>query len=139
MWRATSDATPRRPRCWRTIPSLSARKPRVCSGPYSENHGSPPKPLPSRVRRYGGTRDRKSTRLNSSHGYISYAVFCLKKKKRTQTTRLSNPLYSFTKLQNTRIIYSSSLHYLSHILISIILYDLLTTTIIIILFFILRR
>src|SRR2546429_3256962 len=29
----------------------------------------------------GGTReDRKSTRLNSSHGYISYAVFCLKKK-----------------------------------------------------------
>src|SRR5687768_18475015 len=28
--------------------------------------------------------DRKSTRLNSSHGYISYAVFCLKKKKRHQ-------------------------------------------------------
>src|SRR2546429_5486526 len=27
------------------------------------------------------TLDRKSTRLNSSHGYISYAVFCLKKKK----------------------------------------------------------
>src|SRR2546422_3863425 len=27
------------------------------------------------------TKDRKSTRLNSSHGYISYAVFCLKKKK----------------------------------------------------------
>src|SRR2546422_4855314 len=27
-------------------------------------------------------QDRKSTRLNSSHGYISYAVFCLKKKKR---------------------------------------------------------
>src|SRR2546429_6873077 len=26
--------------------------------------------------------DRKSTRLNSSHGYISYAVFCLKKKRR---------------------------------------------------------
>src|SRR2546422_3311415 len=31
--------------------------------------------LPDRV-------DRKSTRLNSSHGYISYAVFCLKKKKK---------------------------------------------------------
>src|SRR2546422_6893958 len=28
-------------------------------------------------------KDRKSTRLNSSHGYISYAVFCLKKKKKT--------------------------------------------------------
>src|SRR2546422_5796917 len=30
------------------------------------------------------TLDRKSTRLNSSHGYISYAVFCLKKKKKTK-------------------------------------------------------
>src|SRR2546429_2419431 len=30
--------------------------------------------------------DRKSTRLNSSHGYISYAVFCLKKKKKTAPT-----------------------------------------------------
>src|SRR2546422_9429177 len=30
-------------------------------------------------------RDRKSTRLNSSHGYISYAVFCLKKKKKTDS------------------------------------------------------
>src|SRR5687768_18300486 len=29
--------------------------------------------------------DRKSTRLNSSHGYISYAVFCLKKKKKKAT------------------------------------------------------
>src|SRR2546422_8504565 len=34
----------------------------------------------------GGT-DRKSTRLNSSHGYISYAVFCLKKKKKKRTHR----------------------------------------------------
>src|SRR2546422_3533530 len=31
-------------------------------------------------------RDRKSTRLNSSHGYISYAVFCLKKKKKIRET-----------------------------------------------------
>src|SRR3712207_7209390 len=31
-------------------------------------------------------RDRKSTRLNSSHANISYAVFCLKKKKKTYTT-----------------------------------------------------
>src|SRR2546422_6279253 len=31
-----------------------------------------------------GAEDRKSTRLNSSHGYISYAVFCLKKKKKTK-------------------------------------------------------
>src|SRR2546430_5776855 len=40
--------------------------------------GSPPPP------RAAG-RDRKSTRLNSSHSQISYAVFCLKKKKRTPT------------------------------------------------------
>src|SRR2546429_5767610 len=32
-------------------------------------------------------RDRKSTRLNSSHGYISYAVFCLKKKNHTHPHR----------------------------------------------------
>src|SRR2546422_10133502 len=36
-------------------------------------------------RRRGSLVDRKSTRLNSSHGYISYAVFCLKKKKKKQT------------------------------------------------------
>src|SRR2546422_5833592 len=33
----------------------------------------------------GLSRDRKSTRLNSSHGYISYAVFCLKKKKKKKS------------------------------------------------------
>src|SRR2546429_3516218 len=36
------------------------------------------------LRRPRGFLDRKSTRLNSSHGYISYAVFCLKKKKNSQ-------------------------------------------------------
>src|SRR2546429_4302518 len=35
----------------------------------------------------GLLRDRKSTRLNSSHGYISYAVFCLKKKKTLPSAR----------------------------------------------------
>src|SRR2546422_4519193 len=34
-------------------------------------------------------RDRKSTRLNSSHGYISYAVFCLKKKKKQNTHNIT--------------------------------------------------
>src|SRR5687768_18264714 len=38
------------------------------------------------LRAQQGDRDRKSTRLNSSHGYISYAVFCLKKKKKLLTT-----------------------------------------------------
>src|SRR2546422_3268386 len=35
--------------------------------------------------------DRKSTRLNSSHGYISYAVFCLKKKKITHKVQTHRP------------------------------------------------
>src|SRR2546422_7295898 len=39
--------------------------------------------------RGGGAGDRKSTRLNSSHGYISYAVFCLKKKKK-QTLHMTS-------------------------------------------------
>src|SRR5687768_17859915 len=34
--------------------------------------------------------DRKSTRLNSSHGYISYAVFCLKKKKKKKEKKNKN-------------------------------------------------
>src|SRR2546422_7657818 len=35
--------------------------------------------------------DRKSTRLNSSHGYISYAVFCLKKKNNTTHHQTATP------------------------------------------------
>src|SRR2546422_5519301 len=56
---------------------------------YFEN---PISPAPAEIRfgyaaiTWGGDDrqaiDRKSTRLNSSHGYISYAVFCLKKKKK---------------------------------------------------------
>src|SRR5688572_32500886 len=38
-----------------------------------------------RVQLRGNQRDRKSTRLNSSHSQISYAVFCLKKKKQHDT------------------------------------------------------
>src|SRR5216684_6936637 len=42
-----------------------------------------------------GAGDRKSTRLNSSHGYISYAVFCLKKKKK------KNLILPFTNKKKT--------------------------------------
>src|SRR2546429_6749306 len=38
--------------------------------------------------------DRKSTRLNSSHGYISYAVFCLKKKKNNDTRHCTTSLHN---------------------------------------------
>src|SRR5437588_6403102 len=39
-------------------------------------------------RMQGGKQDRKSTRLNSSHTVISYAVFCLKKKKNDEMHRI---------------------------------------------------
>src|SRR6266542_2822700 len=53
-------------------------------------------PLPAEAAAYAGLRlaagerDRKSTRLNSSHGSISYAVFCLKKKKNKYLTFILN-------------------------------------------------
>src|SRR2546422_1788951 len=40
----------------------------------------------AKLRKNCADEDRKSTRLNSSHGYISYAVFCLKKKKKQNKT-----------------------------------------------------
>src|SRR5205807_6868935 len=49
-----------------------------------------PRALRLQVRRHGAALDRKSTRLNSSHLVISYAVFCLKKKKKL-TTKSSMP------------------------------------------------
>src|SRR2546422_6473034 len=66
-----------------------ARAPRDGPRPRSSRGGSRA-PCPSFLRRQWrslerappGRQDRKSTRLNSSHGYISYAVFCLKKKKK---------------------------------------------------------
>src|SRR2546422_4801243 len=71
------------------------RPPRSTLFPYTTlfRSPSPPSRRGRRVRAPGGPcggasrsrpgrRDRKSTRLNSSHGYISYAVFCLKKKKK---------------------------------------------------------
>src|SRR2546422_6846722 len=48
--------------------------------------------LVTRIGEVGGPPDRKSTRLNSSHGYISYAVFCLKKKKNIKP--IHNPVTS---------------------------------------------
>src|SRR2546429_1031937 len=66
------------------------RPPRSTLFPYTTLFRSAPAPL---CRCAGGSTcppsgrcctDRKSTRLNSSHGYISYAVFCLKKKNRAR-------------------------------------------------------
>src|SRR2546422_7156463 len=47
--------------------------------------------------------DRKSTRLNSSHGYISYAVFCLKKKKKQNCIRMCRLNQAATGIDLQRI------------------------------------
>src|SRR2546429_6772223 len=52
--------------------------------------------LPVNVEFEGRVVDRKSTRLNSSHGYISYAVFCLKKKIETAVLQFINATISST-------------------------------------------
>src|SRR2546422_4056052 len=68
----------------------SAGRPHPDRHPERRRDGPRPAALPRIGRRdqdrdRGPRReDRKSTRLNSSHGYISYAVFCLKKKKKTE-------------------------------------------------------
>src|SRR2546426_4465393 len=76
------------------------RPPRSTLFPYTTLFRSPASPCRSRRERRGQGRsppcshsatirggDRKSTRLNSSHLVISYAVFCLKKKKKRKTTK----------------------------------------------------
>src|SRR5205809_5838420 len=55
------------------------------------------------ARAFRSDPDRKSTRLNSSHGYISYAVFCLKKKKNTK-----NPTYQLHVQTYTEVITDTS-------------------------------
>src|SRR2546429_3527250 len=65
-----------------TFPSCPAARGRRQNRPerlMSESGGNSVDKLHRTHEDTGG--DRKSTRLNSSHGYISYAVFCLKKKK----------------------------------------------------------
>src|SRR2546429_1907510 len=57
----------------------------------------PPLPLADHL----APRDRKSTRLNSSHGYISYAVFCLKKKKNNSNNSIALMITSTTLSETT--------------------------------------
>src|SRR2546429_5799061 len=89
----------------------------TCAGLFDEEDyraQSPCRPLtpehrahtPTITRRRSMRTDRKSTRLNSSHGYTSYAVFCLKKKKRTTactrsiTWSSSSALETLTEIRN---------------------------------------
>src|SRR2546429_2021474 len=89
-------------------------KPR-CAKPTNANWSSP-SPISNNVAgETFGALDRKSTRLNSSHGYISYAVFCLKKKtehidrfdhihKPTQNHHSKNTRHHFVLLAEKRLI-----------------------------------
>src|SRR5256884_9863058 len=74
----------------------SIRRPSALPGPREVAISSAAFRAPASSRSVRGRRrrrsDRKSTRLNSSHGYISYAVFCLKKKKKT-LSNLTDLLY----------------------------------------------
>src|SRR5438874_10560063 len=81
------------------------RPPRSTLFPYttlfrSRQRRTPPgggQPRAGRRPPPGWRRDRKSTRLNSSHVEISYAVFCLKKKKKpSQATRQPANLHTYT-------------------------------------------
>src|SRR2546427_6871484 len=99
----------RRPPRSTLFPYTTLFRSRVMPGFASINRGEPlrsqdhqekqeqwHKPLPVPLRREGappcpiaGRTDRKSTRLNSSHSQISYAVFCLKKKKHKHSFHIS--------------------------------------------------
>src|SRR2546421_8692590 len=91
IWRGSTVRT-RRTRCRRRRPARHARAPRPRRLRDPKRREAEPR-RPGRARRSRlGPRDRKSTRLNSSHDQISYAVFCLKKKK--QYTRTDSNLVS---------------------------------------------
>src|SRR2546422_8211205 len=55
-----------------------------------------------RIRHARRRADRKSTRLNSSHGYISYAVFCFKKKKKKPAKEYVVAFYSGNEYERDR-------------------------------------
>src|SRR3712207_7117207 len=68
--------------------------PKAPGGPPQRGHGEEGQgPLVRRGASVGQGQDRKSTRLNSSHANISYAVFCLKKKYTNLDLSSFNSLY----------------------------------------------
>src|SRR5258708_7880908 len=66
-----------------TLESVLQRNPNHVGAIHYYIHAVEASPNPERALAYAPKLDRKSTRLNSSHQIISYAVFCLKKKKTT--------------------------------------------------------
>src|SRR2546430_12717965 len=78
-------------------------------------------------------RDRKSTRLNSSHSQISYAVFCLKKKKKRYDTTIdsiNDTLNNKSLLSKIiRPIFNNINYHMYHVITVIVMYVLCTQTI----------
>src|SRR2546430_2784762 len=96
------------------------RPPRSTLFPYTTLFRSANSPVPIRLSEFlpdaeqigqaviVGQADRKSTRLNSSHSQISYAVFCLKKKKKKNTIRTNQDA---TEIKQTSRDPSTAKHY----------------------------
>src|SRR3712207_8231954 len=78
LFRSEDDGATRRPTGEGVMANLDSRH--VCDRAAHER----------RIGWHSSGRDRKSTRLNSSHANISYAVFCLKKKKNMTTSPQTN-------------------------------------------------
>src|SRR3989454_7984338 len=76
-------------RCTRTDPSAPTDTSATCAHTVGA-HSAMAMPRPRPLGTGEPQPDRKSTRLNSSHLVISYAVFCLKKKKKKQEPQTSN-------------------------------------------------
>src|SRR2546430_12320495 len=74
------------------IAGCSAVVPRRAASSHEPESGSPALQRLAQFRFMG--RDRKSTRLNSSHSQISYAVFCLKKKKKQPYKHMKLPTHT---------------------------------------------
>src|SRR5438105_10986051 len=68
----------------------SCQWPAVAHSPSNAASALPSAPRRCSLRGTHRDLDRKSTRLNSSHEWISYAVFCLKKKKKEQQSHIRN-------------------------------------------------
>src|SRR2546430_13565413 len=91
-WLLTHGHATPTPTAWEAIPVIAAGAALYfwCAWNFAAVGGGTPGPwdAPGRVVARGPYRDRKSTRLNSSHSQISYAVFCLKKKKKKSSRQL---------------------------------------------------
>src|SRR5438105_5234241 len=94
IWRTTSSAISRRMATRRMTTMLAAITAFTAAGPRFTR--------PSFLA-FASTVDRKSTRLNSSHEWISYAVFCLKKKKKkTKNKKKKNQKIITNKEKKTK-------------------------------------